>query len=269
MELRRVVGIGASSLLAGCALISGAATLEVGALPDAPRDGAAADVGEAGMALRPDANAGAPDDPGAGEPTTKDGAPSTRLREVTFESGSLLASKDSADVALGVPTLETLLPIAGKFSVRFDNDQAVEIDFGPAPEIYAAFLVRLDNVGLGSPAFVRIGTDTPSVVDLELAPNKGGIAVRLGTDVLGTGAGIVDTNAVYRVGIHLRRAGMKTSIEVFVASRGVAFGGASIASAGLSGLGNIRYLQIGAIGDVNVRGVFDDILVDTAVMPPP
>ncbi len=151
--------------------------------------------------------------------------------------------------------------------MRVDKASSVEIDFAPQPEIYATFLVNIDRIGLNSPAFARIDTDTASVLDLELPNNVGaGLQVHAGLDLLGPGGNITDDSTVYRVGIHLRRVGPQKLIDVFVAPRGALFATPAVSGI-VKNVGNLRSIRIGSIVGI-VRGVFDQLLVDTAAMPP-
>jgi hypothetical protein len=262
----RAAAIVAASLLAGCALISGAADLEVGALPSDSPEVDAGGVVEASLPPRPDASA---DGPVAIvlDGALPDGAPSTRLREVTFESG-VIKGKDGADQTSGSPLIESFSPVAGKHSARLDKDDAIEVDFAPVPEIYATFLVRFENIGLGTEVFLRIGTAT--TLDVEIAPGNAAAAVQVhvGPVVLGPGGSLNDSGQTYRMGIHLRQVGTSTGVEVFVAARGAAFGVAAVAGS-VGNAGKLHSLQLGAIKGGNIKSVVDDILIDTVAMPPP
>ena len=69
-----------------------------------------------------------------------DAASSTRIREVTFESGSLIG-KDGADTVSGTALITTTNPLRGAYSMRVSAAQSfVEASFPPANELYASLV---------------------------------------------------------------------------------------------------------------------------------
>lgn len=271
MLLPRALALVLGTTLAGCALLTGAADLRTAEEGPSGAEGGPDGEDDRGSDARPDT---APSEAGveASFDSGGDAPTATRIRSVTFESGSVVLAKDGADSQVGAPSLESASPIVGKYSVRVDFGSSVEIDFGPAPEVYITFLARFERIGGTGPVFVRIGTDTASVLELSFPTiHSSGILVQSGAVQLGPGGLITDMGPVYRVGIHLRPGLLaQTFVDVFIAPQGAAFGAAAVTGS-VNGIGKVRSFQLGSLGGGggNLRAVFDDILVDSATMPPP
>jgi len=257
---------------AGCGLISGASDLEVdpqfGAAPPFEPDGG---LVEASPIPRLDAAADAASD--ANVDAAADG--SSRVRVMSFESGSLTGAQ-GGDSVMGSPQIATGAgTLAGLFSARFEERVSfVQANFSPLDDLYATYLVRFDNIGLGtvvmaqvSSAPVPFGGGGSLQFGLD-AVEKNLIAVSSGDATIATG-GRVTQGPVYRVGLHLRQGNAGVGvIEVFVALRGVAFGPPVITIKNRA-VGRSQAFSIGNLADGNLKATYDDVILDRAAMPPP
>ena len=83
--------------------------------------------------------------------------------------------------------------------------------------------------------------------------------------------GMVSVGTVYRFGFHVHQDATTHVIEIFANAPGVAFGAPIIQSA-TAVLGRSIGIRMGVIdnpGTNNVKGTFDNLFIDTLVMPPP
>ncbi len=259
----------------GCALITGAADLQIG--PDSTREESSESGSDTSLGSGRDGPVDGPSPVGdaakdAFGDAVLDGPTSTRIRTVTFENG--LTGVDGADATSGVVNLQTLTPIDGTSSMTCAPAGGyADVTLPPVDELFATVLVRISNLGSSPTVFSRFQFQgTPSTVDLALTAGAT-FQLRFGGNVLGGGGNFTEEGAIHRFGIHLKRVvGVDMLIEVYEGARGVAFG-APAASATVSvAVGPAVGIQIGAIAGTSASGValsFDDLLVDTASMPPP
>lgn len=257
--------------VAGCGLISGADDLEVDPLFGS-ESGATPEGGvvvEAGVLPRREAGTdGAPvvDARDAAIDGKVDGG--TRIRAVTLE-GASPTGPFGFDLVSG-PTILVSggLALAGSFSLRIDKDAFGRVTFPDKAEIYATVLVRFENIGLNTSTIVSFGGATlmPAV---ELSLDKDiGLQLIIGSDPVATGGPVINQTTTYRIGFHVRQGGVGASLaEVFVAVQGLPFGPPAMRSTARA-LGAVRSLSVGTLAG-NTRSVFDDVIVDSASMPPP
>ena len=269
MSLRRAAAIAAASLVTGCALLTGAADLEVGSFPEAAPEAALPEPApeaslprfEAGMA-----DSSVPDAP------VLDGNPGTRLRTVTFENGKLTGAL-GADTELGTPGLQSFpSALAGKYSASLSVGDGLEVAFGTSlNEVFVTFLIALDGNVSAKGLFLRLGATSmggANPVDLELSGDRSrALQAKVGAVSFGP-AGALSAGTTYRVGVHAQILGTLTTVEVFLAPKGQAFS-APIVSGAASGSAALSSLRVGAFQGDNVQCTVDDILVDRASMPAP
>ena len=280
---RTAAAVVSTTALVGCALISGAGDLSVGPLDDhggVPE----ASVVDLDGASTSDGTKPGPD--GSQGPT--DGATATgdakmpgdggdaggRLREVTFEDGTLLGVH-GGDSLVGNPFLATgLSALAGNDSMRTDKGASgIEVDFAPVSELYATALVRFENLGLGTSTvfeFVpELGGSPAQVLVEDGGGNSTPLLLAVGGTVMDSG-GIVGENTLLRVGFHLRQDASTSLVEVFLAPTGAAFGQPVISTA-TTRQGRTTRVRMGILDNngTNTKATFDNLLLDTLAMPAP
>lgn len=275
MTLRgSVVGL-LAAVLGGCALITGAADLQIG--PDSTPEAGSWESGtDTGLGSSAD---GAVDGPSPVGDAAKDalvdgaldGPASTRIRAVTFENG--LTGVAGADTTSGTVNLEVAAPIDGTSSMTCAPAGGyANVTLPPTDELFATVLVRISNLGSSPTVFARFQLQgTLSTLDLVLTVGTT-FQVKFGATVLGSGGNFNQEGATHRFGIHLKRTGASGLIEVYEGARGVAFGASAVNTTVSGSVGPVIGVQIGAIAGTSGAGValsFDDLLVDTASMPPP
>lgn len=273
MEGRRALVAIAFVGLAACAAISGAGDLvvdpSVGA-SDAASDGAAHD---AAAPIDAGSDLGAPPPPPlveAGVDASADAGP-TRVRTVTFEGAMSLTGPQGADAVVGAAMFVTGLGVP-------DGAGAMKTGAGPAyvvvtngvaglSEIYLSFLVSIDNVdpnGAFTPMMTLLlaGGHSVSIVVSD-PPGSFGVSIDGNPP---TGALPYTQKNLYRMGLHYQ----DQQVEVwFDETPATPFGPVSFKGSSTTLTGLVHEIQLGAIdGNFRVNAVFDDLLVDTASMPP-
>jgi hypothetical protein len=278
---RTAAAVAAATALAGCALISGAGDLSVGPLEDGDGDGGALEGSVVALdgATTSDAPGGTdgsvgPTDGAAGDAKKPGdgGDAGGRLREVTFEDGSLLGVH-GGDSMVGTPFLATgLTALAGNDSMKIDkNTSGIEVDFAPVGELYATALVRVENLSVGvSTGLEFIPELGGSTAQIQVEAGGGAstpVLLAVGGTVVDSG-GVVAQNTIYRLGFHLRHDATTSLVEIFVAASGAAFG-QPVISTTIATLGRTKAVRMGVLdnGGTNTRAIFDNLLLDTLAMP--
>lgn len=278
-RVRRIAAtVASAAALAGCALLSGAGDLTVADAPPANSGGTdGASVGLDGGATGSDGAMGDVD----GSTGSTDGALAdagggeggSRLRNVTFEDGTLLGLH-GGDSTFGQPSLVGFGALAGNNSMRVDkNGQTggIQVGFAPVDELFATALVRLENLTNGPLAMFAFDPQ-PGGVTVELRfSDVGPLSLVVGGNVVGSGGDVGD-NSTHRIGFHLRQDATSSFVEVFVATNATGpFGPAAIATTTVK-LGPTIAARMGGLEIPSGAGnkvLFDNLILDTLSMPAP
>ena len=271
--------VASATVLAGCALVTGVGDLRV--------DPLASDGGVSPSAVDADADADAPraadatgdafdgarsTDDGAITDATTDGgdAGDARLREVTFEDGTLLGIH-GGDSVFGSPFLVSgLSALSGNESMRVENGVGgVQVDFAAQRELYATMLVRFQNPDVNpSTLFTVVPPPGGALVELTFPNGRNGpFALAIAGSLVASGIS-VDQTQVYRFGFHVRDDAAAGFVQIFVSVKGAAFGPPVISMA-TSKLGPSIAVRMGNfdMNSSNSKIVFDDLFLDSASLP--
>jgi hypothetical protein len=267
MEATRASAVAFAIAIAGggCGLISGASELHVGGEAVGTTDGAA-DLDETGVPPGSEAPADAAASVFDGAVPPSEAGP-TRIRELTFENGKLTGLY-GGDSVVGTPLAKTFSPIDGTYSMLVDNDNSyVQANVGALDELYATYLVRYEDLSLGDVVVARFVVEN-GLPPVDVVASKDGVALRTAGNLLNGSVPVNESNAVFRVGVHVRAGTGNGVVELFAAPRGGAFGAPAVSSTTLT-LGRITAVRLGAVGNGNATLDFDDLLLDTGSMPSP
>jgi hypothetical protein len=277
-RVRRLAAtVASATVLAGCALVTGVGDLRV--------DPLAGDVGVDPSTIDGDASsapdvtkvaldAAVPSDDGATNDATTDGGEAGvgRLRDVTFEDGTLLGIH-GGDSMFGNPFLAMGVgggALAGNVSMKVDKGTSgIQVDFAPVTELYASFLLRVQNTGSVATPLVTFLPAVPggTLVEIDGLGAQGALSLVVGGNPVASGGSIGDGTLV-RIGVHLRLDASSSFVEVFLASGAAAFGGHLI-SATTASLGPTAGARLGLLSSNGglARATFDNLLLDTRSMP--
>jgi len=200
-------------------------------------------------------------------PTSTTGG--SRLKEITFEGGSLTDPSTGADSTAGTLSLETSAPLDGGFSASVPNTPSsyLQENFSAAGDIYVAFRLRLNALPSGAIRIVMFSNGGTTVGGIQLL-SDGRLQLRNNSTTVGTSTAALSVGQVYRVGLHQRAgSGGNAVLEGYVASEGQGFGAPFAATTSGSWTSGADRLRVGATAAVAVDATFDDIVLDTAALP--
>jgi hypothetical protein len=257
MRARPVFTILATACVAGCTLLTGAGDFTIG-------DGqTGSSASSSGASSSGDVEGGGPGDE-AGNDGAVDPPGSTRIKDITFENGSLTHPVTGVDVASSNTAIFSSFPLDGTRSARLDTGGYVEEDLPVAADIYVSLLVRFEAVAAERILYVeRIGAPT---IDLHVELADGGnhnLVLRSGGSSVGSSTNVT-AGPVYRIAFRYRTGtgGLTFHFVPF----GQALGSGSGVSGGGPGTPASR-LIIGGRAGGGTKLVIDNVRIDRAVMP--
>jgi hypothetical protein len=268
-RVRRLAAtVASATVLAGCALVTGVGDLRVdplaggGGVDPSTIDGDASSASDVTMVALDGA---VPSDDAAIDGATTDGgeAGAGRLRDVTFENGTLIGIH-GGDSVFGNPFPATGVAggaLAGNVSMRVDK----------VNELYASFLMRVQNTSsTASPLLTFLPAATGGVLaELYGLGAQGALTIAVGGNPVASGGSIGD-GTIARIGVHLRQDASSSFVEVFLATGTAAFG-MPVISATLPSLGGTVGVRMGILANNGglAKATFDNLLLDTSSMPGP
>lgn len=254
---------------AGCTVLSGAADLKTEAASGPAARGSSGGDGT-GVVGRDDGGGSTGSDAAtdAGGGTT-----ATRLREITFEDGSLTGAH-GADKVTGAPVAITTGALRGKHAMAVTGGSSfVEASIAEASDVYVSFVFAVSSMP-PSGTYVTIARFTfagvATTLDISVA-SDGGLRIAASTGSTLT-LNSIAIGVTYRVGLHVHPGnggGGSTTIEPKVVEGATSpFGGGS-ASIGIGSLGAMNGIALGALGTESIVALFDHVLFDSDAMPDP
>jgi hypothetical protein len=279
-RVRRLAAtVASATVLAGCALVTGVGDLRVdplaggGGVDPSTIDGDASSASDVTMVALDGA---VPSDDAAIDGATTDGgeAGAGRLRDVTFENGTLIGIH-GGDSVFGNPFPATGVAggaLAGNVSMRVDKGiSGIEVAFVAVNELYASFLMRVQNTSsTASPLLTFLPAATGGVLaELYGLGAQGALSIVVGGNPVASGGSIGD-GTIARIGVHLRQDASSSFVEVFLATGAAAFG-MHVISATLPSLGGTVGARMGILANNGglAKATFDNLLLDTRSMPGP
>jgi hypothetical protein len=193
----------------------------------------------------------------------------SRLKEITFEGGSLTDPATGADSTAGTVSLETSAPLGGGFSATIPNAASsyLQESFTASPDIYVAFRVRVNALPGGTVRLVMFSNAGTTVGSIQLLTD-GRLQLRNGSATVGTSTQALSAGQTYRIGLHQKAgSGGNAVLEAYLVADGQSFGAPFAATTSGSWTDAADRLRIGATAATAVNATFDDILLDSAVLP--
>jgi hypothetical protein len=203
--------------------------------------------------------------------TTPAGA-SQRIKDITFEGGSLTDATSGADRVIGTVLLETVAPLKGAYSARIPNAAAsyLEENFAGTDDLYVSLYVRLNAWPSASVRIVQISNAGATVGNI-LVLSNGRLRLRLDATTIGADSSPLAVGQLYRIGIRQKRGtGGNALLQGFLASGESAFGVPFAATSTGTWTTQANRLRVGGTSTTTgIDVVLDDIRLDSAVMPGP
>ena len=193
----------------------------------------------------------------------------TRIRAVTFEGGSQTGAFGFDTVSGQTNLVLGIQALGGAVSFRTDKESFGRITFSDKSELFTTFLVRFENLGLNTSTIVSFGGTPIFSPTIDVSVDEvNGFALLIGGDRVDTSATTPAEGVAYRIGVHIKAGAVGASVvQGFFAPKTGAFG-APIMESSARAVGPLLSISLGSIQG-NSRAVYDDMIVDSASMPPP
>lgn len=272
MRSRAAVVVAFAAVASACNAVSGASDLTIedtpgnGALP--PRSPTSADGGTTPPATTPPGTTPPGTTPPGTTPPGTPPPPSSDVRDITFEAGSLTGN--GFDAITGAPTVESSSPIVGLHAMRAAATSSYgTVALPKATDVWIGIVVRVDSSATtAAPTLARLTfgpADSQGLLQLGAAA-MGSSARSLAMVIGGSSAGVgtVTLGSVVHLGIHVTG----TTIEIWRADGPAAFPTKPQATLGGIISGAPSKLEVGRLDAEDVNAVFDDIRISTTAMPP-
>ena len=194
---------------------------------------------------------------------------STRIKDITFESGSLTDPATGVDRIVGAVTLESIQPLGGRYAARIANAGSAYLqeDFSATDNLYVSFLLRLNALPTAEVRIALVSNAGTTVGNLYLRPN-GALRLRNNTLAIGADTAPLAVGTLYRVGLRQSRgSGANAQLQAYLATGSAAFGAPFASLATGDWQTPVARLRIGATISTALDAVVDDIRIDSGAMP--
>ena len=193
-----------------------------------------------------------------------------RIKDMTFENGLIVHPVTGADSDFGSITASPTTSISGSFSAFVDTNSPsrayLQEDFIPAPDFYAAFEIRIDQLPSSNFRMVEIYNLGTLVGNVGLSED-GVLSLRNGSTLIGESTPL-QPGVVYRVGIHQQRgAGGNAVLEAFLVQGTGGFGAAFASTSTGAWTTQATRFRLGTNTSSAVEVRFDNVSLDTVAMP--
>jgi hypothetical protein len=195
---------------------------------------------------------------------------STRIKDITFENGSITDPTTGFDSETGAVALETASPIEGADSMTVTAGSSYgQENYSATDEIFISFYLKIAALPSGQVRLARIADQGTTVGALTLE-TTGKVTLRNFVTSLGASTAAIIPGTVYRIAIHQKRgAGTNAVLEGFLATGDTAFTTPFTSSGTQTFTTQADSVQIGASTPSGGALTFDDIRLDTGAMPGP
>jgi hypothetical protein len=202
--------------------------------------------------------------------TVTPSAPSQRIKDITFEDGSLTHLVTGADSVSGTMLLESSNPLKGSYSVRMAplaDNPFLEEEFTAANDFYLSFYIKLDSYPTSDVRLVLISNAGTTVGNIQLRPS-GRLRLRNVSTTIGAESTVLALGQLYRIGIQQTRgSGTNAVLRAYLSPNDDAFGSPFAQSTIGTWTTGADRLRLGATTAGTFNLVLDDIRLDTAAMP--
>lgn len=191
----------------------------------------------------------------------------TRLRNVTFEDGTLLGD-NGADEAVSAVAIENVTPIKGLYSAISGFTRGfVGVTFTVIPTVYISFYIKIISVVTTPITVLRLyKAGEAGVLSLFVETSS----IQLNDDLIGTVGDpftfTVDT--IYRIGIRYTiGTGTDAIMQLYIAEGDTSFSNPIVDISNSPAINTVDTLSVGINNLRTGFIVFDNIRIDTESMP--
>jgi hypothetical protein len=199
---------------------------------------------------------------------------SVRLKEITFEDGSLTHPTSGVDRVVGAVALDNQASIHGTYAASLPSvgSAYLEETFTQVDDLSVSFYFRLNALPASDVRIALISTAGTSVGNVLLRQN-GALRLRYGSTTIGADTPPLAIGTLYRLGLHQKRGtGGNAVLEAFLAMGDEAFAAPFASTTTGTWTSPADRLRLGATTSSALNAVFDTILLDSGAFggtPPP
>jgi hypothetical protein len=196
--------------------------------------------------------------------------PSQRIKDITFENGTLTHVTTGADVVSGTVLLEETNPLKGLYSARLAPLNAspyLEENFTATNDFYMSFYIRVNSYPSSDVRLVLISNAGNTIGNIQIRPS-GTLRLRNNSTTIGVESSALALGQLYRIGIQQTKGtGTNAVLRAWLSPNDNAFGSpfAQITNGTWTSAADRVRLGATTAGTFNI--LFDDIRLDTTAMP--
>ncbi len=208
--------------------------------------------------------------PTATQTPTPTSTSATRLKDITFEDGSLTHAVTGADSVSGGVTLNSTTPLKGAYSADIPNVSSAYLqeNFTAADDLYLSFYLKVNALPTTDVRIAQVvnGGATVGVIVLR---TTGTLQLRNNTTPIGSESAALTVGTLYRVGLRQQKGtGSNAILEAYLATGEAAFGAAFASTSTGTWTSQATAFRFGATSADVLNATFDNIRLDSGAMPP-
>jgi PKD repeat protein len=196
-------------------------------------------------------------------------AGNTRIKDITFENGSLTDPTNGVDsIVSSISLASGGQQLKGLYSARIPNATSAYLQqsFAAVDDIYVSFYLRVNSLPASQVRIAMFSNAGTTVGNIQLMTD-GRLQLRNVSTMIGSYSAPLSVNTIYRVGLRQKKgAGGDAILEAYLAADGAAFGAPFAATNGGTWMTPADRLRFGAT-TATLDATFDDIKLDTAMLP--
>ncbi len=196
-------------------------------------------------------------------------AGNTRIKDITFENGSLTDPTTGVDSIAGSVALASGgQQLKGLYAASIPNATSAYLQesFAAVDDIYVSFYIRVNNLPASAVRIAMFSNAGTTVGNIQLL-SDGRLQLRNASNAIGSNSTALTANTIYRVGLRQKKGtGGDAILEAYLAADGAAFGAPFAATSVGTWTTQADRLRFGATNST-LDATFDDVKLDTAMLP--
>ncbi len=196
-------------------------------------------------------------------------ASGSRIKDITFEDGSLVHPVSGVDKVVGNVLLDGSSLMNGFYSARIPNLASVYLEetFTGVDELFVSFYVKVNALPASGVRLMFISNAGTTIGNLYLQPN-GALRLRNASTTIGSDSSPLALNTLYRVGIHQKAgSGANAILEAYVIEGDLPFAAPFARLTSGAWITQADRIRIGSTLAVALDVLLDDIRLDSMAMP--
>jgi hypothetical protein len=196
---------------------------------------------------------------------------SARIKDITFEDGSLTHPTSGVDSVVGTVVLDSSSSMKGIYSADIPSVGSgyLQENFTAVDDLYVSFYLRINSLPTADVRIALISNAGTTVGNL-LLRTTGALRLRNGTTVIGADSASLTVGTLYRVGLRQKRGtGGNAILEAYLAAGGAPFGAPFASTTSGTRTTQADRFRFGATASTVLDAAFDDIRLVAGAMPGP